>query len=232
MKLESKFSLKALVFCLVVIGALIVAFYLMVFYVHEHTSSLEAVIAKSGIPLVPVLLGMGALAVLILWLLIHFTGRSAILKATAIPGKTGPVKREEKPVRRPTETPSPFPAVQMLSILQRQGRFIDFMEEDLSNYSDEQVGAAVRDIHRGCKEGLREHLELKPILAEEEGAQVTIKPGFDLDSIRLTGNVTGDPPFRGILRHHGWRVTRIDLPRPLREQEKEWVLSPAEVEIV
>ena len=235
MKLESKFTLKALLFSLIVIGALVAAFYLMILHAHEDVG-LEKILVKSGIPLVPVLLGMGVLAVLILWLLIHFSGRSAIRKAAALPAKTGaPMRKETAPSEKPTKTvpPSPLPALQVLSILQRQGRFIDFIEEDLSNYSDEQVGAAVRDIHRGCKEGLREHMEWKPIMEEEEGAQVTVKPGFDLESIRLTGNIAGEPPFKGILRHHGWRVVRVELPRQTREKEKEkeWVLSPAEVEV-
>jgi hypothetical protein len=119
----------------------------------------------------------------------------------------------------------------MLAILQRRGRLIDFLQEDLTMFTDEQVGAAVRNIHQGCKEALLEHVALKPVMEEEEGAQVTIRAGFDVHAIRLTGNVIGDPPFQGVLRHHGWRVVRLDLPQQVREREKDWVLDPAQVEV-
>ena len=67
---------------------------------------------------------------------------------------------------------------------------------------------------------------------EEEGAEVTVEPGFDAYAIRLTGNVEGDPPFRGHLRHRGWQVVRVDLPQQVpSEERKTWVLAPAEVEI-
>jgi hypothetical protein len=78
---------------------------------------------------------------------------------------------------------------------------------------------------------LGEVLELKPIMEEGEGSTVTIKPGFDARAIRLTGNVTGDPPFTGILRHRGWKAERVELPRPVADQEKNRVIAPAEVEV-
>jgi hypothetical protein len=68
-------------------------------------------------------------------------------------------------------------------------------------------------------------------MKEEEGAQVIIQPGFDVHSVRLTGNVVGDPPFKGILRHHGWRVVRVNLPQQIQEQKEDWVLDPAEVDV-
>jgi hypothetical protein len=89
----------------------------------------------------------------------------------------------------------------------------------------------VRSIHQGCQAALQEHIELKPIFEELEGAQVTVPPHFDSKAIRLTGNVTGDPPFEGTLRHHGWQVVRIELPQLTSPQEKDWILAPAEVEI-
>jgi len=100
-------------------------------------------------------------------------------------------------------------------------------------YEDAQVGAAVRNIHQGCKEALDEHVELNPVFeTEAEGAEVTVPAGFDAHAIRLTGNVMGDPPFRGVLRHRGWQVVRFDLPQQVPDQDPEtWVLAPAEVEI-
>ncbi|MFP5213006.1 MAG: DUF2760 domain-containing protein, partial [Acidobacteriota bacterium] len=117
------------------------------------------------------------------------------------------------------------------SVLQREGRLIDFLQEDLGLYEDAQIGAAVRGIHQGCRDALKEYVDLKPILEEGEGEEVTVLANFDSKSIRLTGNVAGEPPFKGILRHRGWKIVRLELPKPTAEQQKDWVLAPAEVEI-
>jgi hypothetical protein len=114
--------------------------------------------------------------------------------------------------------------------LQREGRLVDFLLEDIEAYSNEQIGAAVRDIHRQCRSALNEHLVLAPVLKKSEGDTVEIPAGFDPSAIQLTGNVTGQPPFRGTLRHHGWRVEEIKLRAPAEGQD-EFVLQPAEVEL-
>jgi hypothetical protein len=121
-------------------------------------------------------------------------------------------------------------AVQLLAILQREGRLLDFLQEDVDAYSDAQIGAAVRDIHRGCKKALAEHLPVEPVLREAENAQVRVDAGFDPSRIRLVGNVVGEPPFTGALRHHGWRVARVTLPTPARATDPS-VIAPAEVEL-
>jgi Domain of unknown function (DUF2760) len=121
-------------------------------------------------------------------------------------------------------------AVQLLAILQREGRLLDFLQEDVDTYSDAQIGAAVRDIHRGCKKALAEHMPLEPVLREKENAQVRVDVGFDPSRIRLVGNVVGDPPFTGALRHHGWRIAKVKLPSPARGTDPS-VVAPAEVEL-
>ena len=121
-------------------------------------------------------------------------------------------------------------AVQLLAILQREGRLLDFLQEDVDAYSDAQIGAAVRDIHRGCKKALAEHMALEPVLREPENAQVRVDPGFDPSRIRLVGNVVGEPPFTGALRHHGWRIAKVTLPSPARGTDPS-VVAPAEVEL-
>ena len=121
-------------------------------------------------------------------------------------------------------------AVQLLAILQREGRLLDFLQEEVDGYSDAQIGAAVRDIHRGCKKALAEHMPLEPVLREPENAQVRVDPGFDPSRIRLVGNVVGDPPFMGALRHHGWRIAKVQLPSPARGTDPS-VVAPAEVEL-
>jgi hypothetical protein len=121
-------------------------------------------------------------------------------------------------------------AVQLLALLQREGRLLDFLQEDIDAYADDQIGAAVRDIHRGCKKVLAEHAPLEPVLAGQENASVRVDPGFDPSRIRLTGNVVGEPPFTGTLKHHGWRTSKVVLPE-LTNASDPTVVAPAEVEL-
>lgn len=120
--------------------------------------------------------------------------------------------------------------LRFLALLQREGRLVDFLLEDVQSYANEQIGAAVRDIHRSCHKALQEHLVLEPVIAKQEGETVEVPAGFDPSTIRLTGNVTGNPPFRGRLQHHGWRAKEIKLAAPPEGQD-ELVLAPAEVEL-
>ena len=122
-------------------------------------------------------------------------------------------------------------AVQMLAILQRDGRLIDFITEDIAPYKDAQVGAAARDVHESCRKAIDHYLTLEPVIASEEGQPVTVEPGFDPAAIKLIGNVTGRPPLRGLLRHRGWRVARVNLP-PLPESDGRTIIAPAEVEVM
>jgi hypothetical protein len=121
-------------------------------------------------------------------------------------------------------------ALALLALLQREGRLLDFLQENIDSYNDAQIGAAVRDIHRGCKKAIAEHLPLEPVLREAENAQVRVDQGFDPTRIRLVGNVVGDPPFTGTLRHHGWRTAKILLPQQLGSADPT-VVAPAEVEL-
>ncbi|MDY0132754.1 MAG: DUF2760 domain-containing protein [Desulforegulaceae bacterium] len=118
----------------------------------------------------------------------------------------------------------------ILSVLQEEGRFLDFLNENLSDYNDDDIGAAVRSIHKGCKDALSKYLELKPLLDNEESSEIEIEESFNPDKIRLTGNVVGNPPFKGIVRHRGWKVENINLP-DLKKIEDASFLVPAEIEI-
>jgi Domain of unknown function (DUF2760) len=135
--------------------------------------------------------------------------------------------REPEPPARPAE--SADRAVQMLAILQRDGRLIDFLTEDIAPYSDAQVGAAVRDLHESCKQTLARYVKLEPIIASEEGQSVTVET-VDPAAIKLIGNVAGRTPVRGVLRHRGWRASSVNLP-PLADGAARSVVAPAEVEI-
>jgi hypothetical protein len=133
----------------------------------------------------------------------------------------------EEMKKSPKLSPEPL---RLLNLLQREGRLLDFLLEDIQGAPDEQVGAGVRELHRKAQAVIKEHLVLEPVLPKNEGETVEVPPSFDPSAIRLTGNVTGQPPFRGTLQHHGWRVKNYTLPAPPEGQD-QFVLAPAEVEL-
>ncbi len=137
---------------------------------------------------------------------------------------------EPEPEPPPLTEASPDAALQLLGLLQREGRFVDFLEEDVRSFSDEEIGAAARVVHEGCKKALREHFDMAPIRSEEEGSKLELPVGFDAREVRLVGNVIGEPPFVGTLQHRGWRVTRVELPK-IAEDHDVSILAPAEVEL-
>src|ERR1700755_1227220 len=102
-------------------------------------------------------------------------------------------------------------AVQLLALLQRDGRLVDFLGEDITPYQDAQVGAAVREVHANCRKALEQYVVLEPVLGCEEEKPVTVQEGFAPAEVKLVGKVTGHPPLRGLLRHRGWRVVKTNL---------------------
>lgn len=130
----------------------------------------------------------------------------------------------------PIKQASPDAALQLLGLLQREARLIDFTQEDLSGYSDADIGGAARVVHEGCLKVLREHFTLAPVRSEAEGSRITLNAGFDARAIRLTGNVAGQAPFQGALSHRGWRATETRLPQ-LADGYDASVLAQAEVEL-
>ncbi len=203
-------TIRTAVFCLILNGILVAFF-------------VESGRIFGGPPTAGVVIAVGAVLTLILWLLISFAGGGGAVEAPKAAARPSPAP--PSPAK-----PSPEPAIQMLAALQREGRLIDFLQEDISSYEDGQIGAAVRNIHSGCRAALQEHLDLQPVFREQEGSAVTIPAGFDSRAVRLTGNVAGNPPFRGILRHRGWQAERVRLPQ-MAEDKNRWILAPAEVEI-
>ena len=143
------------------------------------------------------------------------------------------------PAPPPTPAPAPAPqlreapheaALQLLGLLQRDARFIDFIEEDVKAYSDADIGAAARVVHEGCRKVLREHFSIQPLRSETEGSRVTLPEGFDAAAVRVTGNVVGKAPFTGTLSHRGWRATDTRLPK-LAAGHDAAILAQAEVEL-
>lgn len=127
----------------------------------------------------------------------------------------------------PAPAPAGSSAAQLLAVLQKEGRFIDFLQEDLSSFADAQVGSVARSVQKGCRQALQQYLTLEPVLPQKEGETVTVEEGFDPHHIALVGKVEGAPPFTGVLRHHGWRLQQDQLP-PLGSAN---ILLPAEVEL-
>jgi hypothetical protein len=121
-------------------------------------------------------------------------------------------------------------ALAFLALLQREGRLVDFLREDLTGHDDGAIGAAARDVHRGCKKVLDQHFGFEAVLPGDEDATITVPKGFDPAEIRLVGEAKGEPPFKGTLRHHGWRATSVKLPG-LAEGVDRSVVAPAEVEV-
>lgn len=142
------------------------------------------------------------------------------------PAALAPV-RPEPPHLQAAE---PNAALQLLGLLQQEGRFIDFLQEDVAAYSDAEVGAAARVVHEGCKKTIAQHFTIAAVRGEPEGTRVTLAEGFDPAAVRLTGNVVGQPPFSGSLRHKGWRVAEVRLPQVASGHDLA-ILAPAEVEL-
>ena len=154
--------------------------------------------------------------------------------------------------RKPAALPAPAPAAEkpalppappqlsveqqhasglfLLSMLQREGRFVDFVLEEVAGVSDDQLAGAARVVHEGCRRVVKQYLSIEPVLAQEEGATVDVPAGFDANRIRLTGNVAGAGPFKGALKHHGWAAREVKLPVPSTALDPK-ILAPAEVEL-
>ena len=120
-------------------------------------------------------------------------------------------------------------AVQILALLQRDGRLIDFLMEDLGAYSDAQIGATVRDVHGGCRRVLDRYVTLESILTGREGEPITLAQAIDPAAVRLVGHVTDRPPLHGTLLHRGWRAARVELPA-LGDPAGRTVIAQAEIE--
>ncbi|CAN5425421.1 DUF2760 domain-containing protein [soil metagenome] len=145
------------------------------------------------------------------------------------PAPVAPPPAPSKPVPALKEA-TPEAALQLLGLLQREARLIDFVEEEVAAYSDAEIGGAARLVHEGCRKVLREHFTLAPAREEAEGSRIVLNEGFDAAAVRLTGNVVGAAPYRGTLSHRGWRVTEVRLPR-LAPSHDAKILAAAEVEL-
>ncbi len=186
------------------------------------------------------------LIVLLISMVLLLSRRSqAAFSAAANPASAAPepvVKVVEKfvEVEKIVHAPAPEPiilkeasadaALQLLGLLQKEARFIDFIKEDISQFSDADVGMVARVVHEGCHKAILGHFTLAPVKTETEGQSVTVPAGFDASQVRLTGNIVGGAPFTGKLIHKGWQVTDTRLPK-LTQGYNAAVIAPAEIEL-
>ncbi len=186
-------------------------------------------------------LGLGISAVL--FLVLFLTKKTApdhkTVESESAASEEKPMQAAEQPVKEVIqEAPktvvlkeaTPEAALQLLTLLQQDARFIDFIQEDLSGYSDADIGAAARVVHEGSKKTLDTYFTFEAIRSEEEETAVTLPQGFNASEIRLTGNVVGQAPFKGTLIHKGWRVSEVKLPK-LAAGHDASIVAPAEVEL-
>jgi hypothetical protein len=150
------------------------------------------------------------------------------------PAKPEPrVTEPARPIRVEPKAPAVAPetaALQLLAALQREGRFVDFVREDIGTVKDEELGAHARAIHAGARRVLDGWFTFEAIWPGEDGSPVVVQAGFDARRVRLIGNVTGEAPFKGTLTHQGWRVSKSKLPS-LSDAADPSVIAPAEVEL-
>ena len=148
------------------------------------------------------------------------------LRLEAKPGPETP-----KATKTDTLKPTRSDAITLLAALQRESRFVDFVQEDLSGYDDAQVGAAARDVHQGARQVLNRMFAIKPLRTEVEGDSVEVSEGDDAGCFQLVGKVEGKPPYRGSLNHHGWEAGQCEIPIWNGSEEASSVVAPAEIEL-
>lgn len=135
-----------------------------------------------------------------------------------------------KPIEAPVEAARDDSALQLLALLQREGRLVDFLQQDISAFSDADIGSAARVVHEGCRRALQSHVRIVPVRSEHEGATLMLAADYDPNEVKLTGDVHGSAPYRGVLRHRGWRAESVQLPHAVGDVDLR-VLAPAEVEL-
>jgi hypothetical protein len=180
----------------------------------------------------PISGGVLVLAGLLLWLSLRiYLARSLKCLGQQPLQEPAPVTNEQQLSKKGQNRQSRRMLLHLFTVLQRDGRMMDFLAEDLSLYEDAQIGAAVRTIQEDCKKVITKKLAPKPILEEDEGDELTIEAGFDANAYKLTGNVTGEPPFKGIVRHRGWLAKNMELPTLSGDVDPQ-IMAPAEIEII
>jgi Domain of unknown function (DUF2760) len=161
----------------------------------------------------------------------------SLLRAEALPRITADEKPKQgeydsKTSQAPVEPPPKrSDAITLLAALQREARLVDLVQQPLAQFTDEQIGAAARGVLRDSAAVLARFFALKSVLPENEGDQVQVSAGYDPGRYKLSGNVSGNPPYTGKLAHTGWEATAINLPTWTGHKTSANVIAPAEIEI-
>jgi hypothetical protein len=163
----------------------------------------------------------------------EFAARVATLRGGAPEPEVLPtsVSQRDETVAVPVAPSAPSAstgALQLLALLQREGRFVDFIQQDVAGFGDADIGAAARVVHEGCRRALRAHARVVSVRNEAEGSAVVLERASA--DVKLVGNVAGSAPFRGVLRHRGWRVEGLTLPTLLGSHDPT-VVAAAELEL-
>ena len=166
---------------------------------------------------------------LLLWLFLRHPVARRMQQDTARPQNAEQRQPPREKRKKETEVDKRI-FVHLLSALQREGRLMDFFSENLAQYQDAQIGMAVRNIHENCKKTLDKYLAPEAVLEQQEGDEITLEPDFDPAAVKVIGNVTGRPPFKGTVLHRGWRAGKLELPTFSGHQDPA-ILAPAEVEV-
>jgi hypothetical protein len=169
----------------------------------------------------------------LLGLLVWLIARRQLFKAGLSAVTRRPVKQPVPPVGKPSEDHHNLDQrrfLHLLTVLQREGRMLDFFYENLGDYTDAQIGMAVRSIHESCRKVIEKYLAPQAVLRENEGDEITVEEGFDASALKLTGNVIGAPPFKGTVRHRGWKVRKLELPTLSGKPDPD-IIAPAEIEV-
>lgn len=160
---------------------------------------------------------------------------AAELQRTSRPALPSSVTSSEAPAQAPSQavsaaTPPSAEALELLALLQREGRLVDFLMQPIDEFADAEVGAAARHVHAGCRSALLSCGEVQPLVSQAEGDSVTLQDAFDRNEVKLTGNVASHGPYTGTLIHRGWRMRKLALPRSVAGADAS-ILAQAELEL-
>ena len=146
---------------------------------------------------------------------------------------TPKIQSTPAPVASP---PKPAPparsdAISLIAALQREARLLDIVTESLDGYSDAQIGAAAKEVLRDTGTVIERMFGLQPLTDAADGSELETPANFDAAQYRLTGNVSGEAPFRGAVAHHGWKATKCEVPTWSGEKSSAMIIAPIELEI-
>ena len=123
--------------------------------------------------------------------------------------------------------PTRSDAITLLSALQREARLVDLIQENLSEFSDAQVGAAARPCLEQSSATLNRLFDLKPVCEAADGSTVDVGPEETAARYQWTGEGSGTS---GSLIHHGWQASQVELPQFSGDAADALIVAPAQIQ--